>query len=908
MVIFQLFFVNEARIGSKRCVFDQISKLRSYLRLLFNLQLTGLVSSLIFSPFPAQLNSRDRMTGSGSDLRALSRTSHWEHSLIRVFLLIMFAGTAVAQTGDYSAAHEGGNYMVNYYIPPAPSTTPWAPSWSPDGESIAVSMQGSIWKIDPKKGIATELTYGPGYHSSPSWSPDGNWIVYTDDDDGRSVQLEIVDLRNGKSQALTSGSDVYLDPAFSPDGQTLAYVSTRPNGHFNIFTRSIRDGRWNGDEVAVTLDSSYERPRLSVGLWDMHIEPEWARDGREIFFVCNHGVPLGSGNLWRAPAEANGMSKGKVVLPQLSMFRTRPHVSPDGTRIVYSSTSGGVEQFNQLYLLPSEGGVPYKLTLEPHDHFHPRWSPNGHSIAYISNEGGLPQLHILEVEGGADTSVVIRKHVWKRPMGAIHARVVDETSGRPLAARIQYLCTDGKFYAPSTVFARIGVESRQHAFHTQGEFTAAVPPGKMRLIALKGFEYRPAETEVEVRPNSATDVVLRLHRLTNMRAKGWYSGSTHVHMNYGGNFLNSVPNSILMSEAEDQDVLNLMVANKDTHIFDWQYFRKGGVLETPSTAGVKVIVGEEYRPPFLGHVSFIGLNDHLISPFTNGYEGTALASLYPSNTDILREASAQQAVTSYVHPYTGDTDPLDNNLGEGRAFPVDAALGVVNCLEWSFANHAELSVWHHALNMDMRIVPTGGEDSISDLQRSRFVGTLRTYAYTGETLTARAWMNAIRRGHTFFSSGPLLEFYINGQLPGDDIHLPAGGGTIEIEGSTLSFSPLNSVVIYNNGSVLKRLPTSGSFKFRLSVKQSGWYSLYAEGTKDLRIEAQYPQASTNAIRVYVGEQKIQNSDSAKYFVRWIDKLTAMTEAWPWWRSPAERDQVLHQFGEARAFYRARESN
>ena len=64
-----------------------------------------------------------------------------------------------------------------------------------------------------------------------------------------------------------------------------------------------------------------------------------------------------------------------------------------------------------------------------------------------------------------------------------------------------------------------------------------------------------------------------------------------------------------------------------------------------------VLVGEEYRPPFYGHMFFLGLRDHLISPFTTGYEGTGIESLYPSNSDMLRKARAQGAVTGYVHPW-----------------------------------------------------------------------------------------------------------------------------------------------------------------------------------------------------------------------------------------------------------------
>ena len=102
-------------------------------------------------------------------------------------LLLSAAPAAWPQAAEYPAANDGGNYMFNYYFPPAPSTTPWAPAWSPDGKSIAVAMYGSIWKVDADTGSATELTYHGKSHSSPAWSPDGKWIVYTADDDGKSI-------------------------------------------------------------------------------------------------------------------------------------------------------------------------------------------------------------------------------------------------------------------------------------------------------------------------------------------------------------------------------------------------------------------------------------------------------------------------------------------------------------------------------------------------------------------------------------------------------------------------------------------------------------------------------------------------------------------------------------------------
>ncbi|MGH9661874.1 MAG: TolB family protein, partial [Bryobacteraceae bacterium] len=239
----------------------------------------------------------------------------------------------------YPAAKQGGQYMHNYYIPPAPSTTPWAPAWAPDGRSVAVAMQGSIWRIDIATGVATELMAGRKYYSSPDWSPDGRWIVATADDDGGTIQLELLNVETGAVRPLTSDDQIYLDPVFSPDGQSLAYVSTRPSGNFNISVRPIRNGDWSGSEIPLTRDNRFPRDRLYFGPWDMATQPAWTRDGKEIVFVSNRDVALGSGDVWRMPVEPGGAAKARRILSEQTLYRTRPHVSIDNRRILYSSTA-----------------------------------------------------------------------------------------------------------------------------------------------------------------------------------------------------------------------------------------------------------------------------------------------------------------------------------------------------------------------------------------------------------------------------------------------------------------------------------------------------------------------------------------------------------------------------------------
>ena len=528
--------------------------------------------------------------------------------LILATCLVVATGVTVAQQPPptaYLAALTGGNYMHNFYLPPPSTTTPRRPAWSPDGTEIAFSMQGSIWRIRPDENIAYELTDNETYDSSPAWSPDGKWIAYTAESYDRTIDLRVLNVETGMSRALTTGNHLYLDPAWSPDGSRLAYVSTEPNGYFNIYVQDMVDGRAVGDPIRLTRDNDHGKSRLYFGAYDLHIEPSWSPDGRELMFISNRGIPLGSGAVWRMPVEAGGIDRARIVLEEQTLYRTRPHWSPDGSRFVYASHRGG--QYTKLYLLPADGGHPYKITFGDWDDFYPRWSPDGSKIAYITNEYGLPTLRIMETVGGKLTDIRAFEKRRRGPHGRMAVTVLDGETGKPTRARVYVQAANGKSYAPEGTYHRVG-RLREQFFHAPGSFVLDVPAGPLTVEAMKGFEYHPISKAVEIEEGKTVAVALTLRRMADMRKKGWYSGSTHVHMNYAGDLHNTLENLMYMSDAEDQSIVNELVANKDNRMLDIQFFTgRPDVLSRPDHI---LHVGEEYRPAFHGHVYFIGLSDY----------------------------------------------------------------------------------------------------------------------------------------------------------------------------------------------------------------------------------------------------------------------------------------------------------
>ncbi len=812
------------------------------------------------------------------------------------------------EAADYPAARHGGGYMHNFYIPPAPSSTPWAPEWSPDGSRIAVSMAGSIWSVDVETGMAEELTSGASYHSAPTWSPDGRWIVYSADDDGARIGLEVLNLETGQTRRLTEGDHVYLDATFSPDGSRLAYVSTEPSGYFNVYVRPFANGAWAGPPVAVTSDHAYPSNRLYFGPQDMHITPAWFPGGQELLLVSNRDVPLGSGNVLRVPAEAAGIERASTVLAEQTLYRTRPDVSIDGKRFVYSSTAGAADQFNNLYVQPTVGGEPYKLTFYMHDAFHPRWSPDGEWIAYVSNEGGLPRLELLETYGGARRVIEITGRRWSRPTGTVRGRVLAAEDSSPIPARVILTASDGRAYTPVDAYARVG-GTGLHLFHTPGSFEVEVPAGSVTVTAVHGFETVPQTITLEVAEGAVSDATFRLETLWDLDAEGCYSGSTHTHMNYAGNLHNTLENMILMSRAEDQDVLNEQIANKDNRVLDHQFFVPGGDAHPLSTPGHVVVVGQEYRPPFYGHVFMLGLRDHLISPYLTGYEGTAVESLYPSNTDMLRKARAQGATVGYVHPFSGSSDPLEGNLGGGKGFMVDAALGTVDVLEWSTPGTAGFFPLYAAWNNGRRVAASGGEDSITNLHRWRVMGALRSYVCTESgALDMDGWMRGLREGRGYVTSGPLLQVRVEDRSPGASLDLP-DGVALEVRATVRSIVPLRTLEVVQDGRVVHTAVFEGDrtrmdLRHDVLVERSGWIHVRVFGdlSESFPLDAGTPLAFSNPVWVFVGGAPIRSAQAAAYGIRWVDKLRAMADDWPGWRSESERAHVFAQFDEARAVY------
>ena len=797
-------------------------------------------------------------------------------------------------------------YYREMYLPQLTSG-PSSVTWSPDSKSVIYSMQGSLWRQRLDSTVAEQLTAGPGYDYQPDWSPDGRWIVYASYQKD-AIELHLLDLATGASRQITQGGAVNTEPRWSPDGKRIAFVSTAYHNRFHIFAAQVKDGEVQSLE-RLTGETRSPLPRYYYSAFDHEISPTWSPDGSELIFVSNRGHIYGTGGFWRMKAEP--AAELREIHYEETAWKARPDWSPDGHRLVYSSYLG--RQWHQLWVLRAEGGDPFPLTYGEFDVTAARWSRDGKRIAFISNRDGNTSLWVQDVLSGRQTPLVVRERRYRKPMGRLRIIVLDPM-GRPTPARVSVTGADGRAYVPDNAwvhaddsFDRAERPFEAHYFHSPGSADVVLPAGRAEVEVMKGLEYNVERVWAQVDAQQRAVVTVRLRRL-ELPAEAhrrWVSGDLHVHMNYGGTYRNDAKNLVPQAAAENLSVVHNLIVNKEQRIPDISYFT--GRLDPASTPNVLLLHGQEFHTSVWGHLGLLHLTRHILIPDYVGYPNTAAASLYPPNTLAADLAHAQGALVGYVHPFSTLPDPAaDESLT--HALPVDVALGKVDYLEvLGFSDHqSTAAVWYRLLNCGFRLPAGAGTDAMANFASLRGpVGLNRVYVRTPPgPLRMELWLEGLRKGHSFATNGPLIDFALGGKSIGDELNLPEGRHELQFTAWLRSIVSVDHLEIVCNGQVVKSLPLLGSrhsadARGTLPIEKSGWCLLRAWSEKaEHPVLDSYPYATSSPIYVTVGGAPVRSPVDAAYFLAWIDRLKKATEAHQDWNTAAEKAEVLKLLAEA----------
>jgi len=354
-------------------------------------------------------------------------------------------------------------------------------------------------------------------------------------------------------------------------------------------------------------------------------------------------------------------------------------------------------------------------------------------------------------------------------------------------------------------------------FYTAGACRLSVPAGDYRVRVYKGLEYRGATDEIAIKPGESADMRLTLKRWSNLPKQGWYSADSHLHVPRAFPELNKHISKWM--QGEDIHVANLLQWGNSKHFHNApQYaFGQAGLYHE---GDYWLATGQENpRTHFLGHTLILG-----------GKRPIDLPDTYLDYRSFWKEAQRQDALSGYCH--------FALRRGGDDGIALDLPDNLLTFIEVLQNERGIYQAWYDALNLGFRITPIAGTDYPCGLTAGVPPGRERFYTRVEGPLTYDSWLHGVRRGRTFVTNGPMLEFTVNGKGIGEEIALEQAGRVL-VE-AIVRFDPerdnVEALEIVNNGEVIRRFPRAGKSaeipcRFHHVVSETAWLAVRASGKK-----------------------------------------------------------------------------
>jgi len=539
---------------------------------------------------------------------------------------------------------------------------------------------------------------------------------------------------------------------------------------------------------------------------------------------------LAYGDVASQPLRWEPRRKALVTLPEGEAFA--PDLDKDGLLAQIQLDLGTVISATRQPLYPKEAWD------ESYNNQLPELSPNQVLIEYTAHPEAcfhfrLGQVAPLQAAEMARTPIQAVASATQR----VTLRAIEKSSGKVVPVKLHVHGEAGEYLAPvdrhripnpawvedySVDFTH---RNLHHCTYIPGETRIDLPLGRVYIEISKGFEIKPVRRVIEVTPDTQ-ELTIEIEKVLPWREQGWVSADTHVH------FLTPM-SALLEGAAEGVNVVNLLASQWGelmTNVGAFDGKNTWGSRENGGDGEHLVRVGTENRQHVMGHISLLGYEGRIIAPMTTGGPnesalGDPIEILLP---EWARQCKQQGGLVVLPH--------FPNPRLEGAAALVEGVIDGVEMTSWgdlySGINPYSLADWYRYLNCGYMVAAVGGTDKMTAVTA---VGAVRTYARLApdRAFDYKGWMEAVRRGETFVTYGPLLDFAVEGQPAGARIAMPATGGTVNVAWQAASITvPMSRVELVVNGEIRESVaggPREAAGGWSVKLDKSSWLALLVRG-------------------------------------------------------------------------------
>lgn len=724
------------------------------------------------------------------------------------------------------------------------------PSLSPDGRTLALASRGWLWLMDMGGREARRITRGGAMDSRPAWSPDGKRIAFVRDDT-KDTSIVVFEVASGKERVLVDSLAMELDPAFSRDGRAVFYSSAE-SGDFDLWRIDLA----TGEKKRLTTDRGLE------------LQPQPLPGDAQLLYLAKTGAIDSVSTIDLRDGTKRALREEGIA------SQMRPALKPDGRSFVANLP---VQDRWQLWLMDIKGGPSIQIGRELRYPLMPAWSTDNSDIYFAEpDENERFRVFRIAATGGTPEDVSPVSWNWGEPTARVVVKTRRAGENGNLPARLSVTDRNGHPVLPETGQPHFEGQNGTVFFYSPGVIAMEAPAGEVRVTAAQGIAGVVQTVTRRAREGETLEINLEMPApLWNAASEGWYGADLHSHLNYGGPYLLTPEDIVLDMRAEALDLATPQLANLHTRFIDseWWNWRRA---EPPM-----IVFAQEVRSHFLGHVGVVGA-DSLYFPWYYGPGYPVYENVDLPNSVALQFARQRGGINSYVHPVSG-REPFPPN-GTPTGLPLelvpDAILGDVDTLEIACLWSDELGTseaWYRLLNLGIPVAPSAGSDTMHNFYRTMPIGSTRIYAKPEGAMNLPNYLDAVRRGRSFVTNGPMIKFSVNGAESGGIVNA-APGQAVEWKLDAWSPIAVEKVEILVNGAVAwsgKALDAAGhkTFSGRVNAPRGGWIAarIYGGVTKPPLMDS-YPFAHTAP--VWFNRIGSFDADSARRsaqdLLRWMD--------------------------------------